>query len=147
MAINLSLYSMIKPHLGMKNLMTILLAAIVGEIALAVLTTIAQEVLFGGIDYYISSNFDLVFGGMATFPSRRFGRMHRLPDCQKSKFLATLDHIIFDYRRDGLLDWYGKDFQVPFGSVLRSGLSLIIGVWAGYYFMVRRWGTRVDATL
>jgi hypothetical protein len=45
----------------------IILAAVPGEFALIILTTVAQEVLFNGIDYNTSPKFDLVLGGMATF--------------------------------------------------------------------------------
>jgi hypothetical protein len=45
----------------------IILAAVPGEFALIILTTVAQEVLFNGIDSNTSPKFDLVLGGMATF--------------------------------------------------------------------------------
>ncbi|HMB63167.1 MAG TPA: hypothetical protein VKN36_08855, partial [Eudoraea sp.] len=44
----------------------IILAAVIGEIALVLLTTVAQEVLYNGISYYTSSSSDLIFGGLAT---------------------------------------------------------------------------------
>ena len=50
-----------------KSLILIILATVVGEIALILLTTFAQEVLFDGISYLYSSNFDIYVGGFMTF--------------------------------------------------------------------------------
>ncbi len=53
----------------------ILLATVLGEVALILLTTVAQEVMFDGIDYYTSALGDIFFGGLATFIAAVFSGM------------------------------------------------------------------------
>ena len=49
-----------------KRFFIILIAAIAGEIALVLFTTLAQEVIVDGVQWGVSSTGDLILGGVAT---------------------------------------------------------------------------------
>lgn len=126
-----------------KTILWIILAALGGEVALALFTTVAQEVLFGGIDFYTSSLFDMVFGGLATFmaailagsvASMIIKNRNYWPHVLISLLVvAEMSYLISKGRTSGPL-WFS----------IASGLSLILGVWFGYYLM-RKWAQDVTA--
>lgn len=124
----------------------IVLAALIGEIALALFTTIAQEVLFDGIDYYTSTNFELIIGGIATFiaailagcfASLAIKNKNHWPHSIISLLIvAEMIYLVVTGRTSGPL-WFS----------FSSGLSLIIGIWSGYYLMKRsNWRTSTTAS-
>lgn len=106
-------------------------AALVGEIALVLTTTFAQEILFNGISYTHSSNFDLVWGGIATFIAAIIsgwlatyigGNKNIWPSCIISIIIMIeMSYLILSHRTHDPL-WFD----------ILAGLSLIIGIWIGY---------------
>lgn len=114
-----------------RKILTIVFSAVIGEIALIALTTVAQEVMFDGIDYYRSAPSDVVFGGLATLIASAL-----------AGFIASLivrgnsvvPHIIISvliFLETLLLIGTGV-LNGPLWFDLLSGLSLIPGVWAGH---------------
>lgn len=120
-------------HTGsMKTFLAIILAAVLGEITLILGTTLAQEVLFDGIDYYTSPMSDIVFGGLATFIAAVLaGVVAAMP----VKAVSRLPHLIIS-----LIIVMETTYLMASGSLngplwfdLLALASLIIGVWAGHY--------------
>lgn len=110
----------------------IFLAVVLGEISLILLTTIAQEVMFDGIDYYTSPLSDIFFGGLATFfASVLAGLVASLPVHCKS----VLPHIILScliLLETTVLLITGV-LSGPLWFDILSGLSLIPGIWVGHF--------------
>jgi hypothetical protein len=110
----------------------IILAAVLGELALILLTTIAQEVLFNGIDYNTSSLFEIFFGGLATFIAAILAGLltsyivkgsTMTPHWIISAFIvAEMTYLIASEVLTG-----------PIWFEILSGLSLIVGVLAGHF--------------
>ncbi len=110
----------------------IVLATLLGEVALILLTTVAQEVMFDGIDYHESPLSDIFFGGIATFIAAVLAGMvaslfvrgrtlipHLIISCL---ILIEMSYLMASGSLNG-----------PFWFDILSGLSLIVGVWAGHY--------------
>lgn len=110
----------------------IILAAILGEIALILLTTVAQEVMFDGIDYYTSPLSDIFFGGLATFIAAVLaGMVAAIP----VKGISGMPHLIISIiivLETAYLMISGV-LNGPVWFDLLASCSLIIGVWAGHY--------------
>lgn len=108
------------------------LAIILGEIALILLTTVAQEVLFDGIRYHTSTWSVLIFGGLATFLAavtagwiaRVVARKYR------SVVPAVISLIILVETSYLIIKQVSGD---PLWFDILAGLSLVIGIWLGYY--------------
>lgn len=116
--------------------MRIVLATLVGEIALILLTTFAQEVLFDGIRYSTSSNFDIYVGGFATFLAAIFAGVivsiinkgkNYIPQIIISTLIFLETTFLISTSRTG----------DPIWADALAGLSLILGIWLGR-FIVRR---------
>ncbi|MCM8568281.1 hypothetical protein NE848_02760 [Gramella jeungdoensis] len=107
------------------------MAAIIGEIVLVLLTTVAQEILVDGVHFGISSNKDLIIGGLATliagiltgFVTSFLGGGSKWPVSIIS-FLIVLETF--------LLIYFQKINNPVWFSIL-SSLSLIASVWVGFY--------------
>lgn len=110
----------------------IILAAIVGEIALILLTTIAQEVMFDGIDFYTSPMADIVFGGLATFIAAVLAGMVAAFPVKAASWVPQLIISIIIVLETAYLMASGALNGPVWFDLLASG-SLIIGVWAGHY--------------
>ena len=119
-----------------KRIARIFLAVIAGEAALVLLTTIAQEVLFNGIDYYTSGRSDMILGGLATLLAAVIAgaiaaiipedRIHIPPLVISMIILLEVSYLYTAGILTGPL-WF---------DVL-SGLSLVAGIWMGYYIILR----------
>ncbi len=119
-----------------KRIARIFLAVIAGEAALVLLTTVAQEVLFNGIDYYTSSRSDMILGGLATLLAAVIAgaiaaiipkdRIHIPPLVISMIILLEVSYLYTAGILTGPL-WF---------DVL-SGLSLVAGIWMGYYIILR----------
>lgn len=115
-----------------RRILCILLATIVGELILIVLTTLAQEVLFNGIDYDTSSLSDIFFGGLTTFLAAVLAGMTaalivRGRTLLPHLFISLLILLEMVYLvTSGLLSG-------PLWFDTLSGLGLIIGVWTGHF--------------
>ncbi|MEW7289288.1 hypothetical protein [Aquimarina sp. 2304DJ70-9] len=115
-----------------KQILFAILAIILGEIALILCTTIAQEVLFNGINSH-SSISTIVFGGFFTFlaavvagwVSRIIGRNYTItiPSVISFFILAEITYLIFS----GIT-------QDPVWFDILAGSGLIIGIWIGYHY-------------
>lgn len=114
------------------NILKILLAVLLGEVSLILLTTVAQEVMFDGIDYYNSPLSDIFFGGIATFIAAVLAGMvaslivrgttlipHIIISCL---IMVEMSYLLASGTLNG-----------PFWFDILSGFSLIVGVWAGHY--------------
>lgn len=110
----------------------IILAALVGEIVLILLTTVAQEVLFDGIDYYNSSMFDIFFGGIATFIAAVIaGLVAALIVRGKTVVPQLIISVIIVVETSALI--LTGVLHGPLWFDIAGGFSLILGVWAGHF--------------
>lgn len=110
----------------------IILAALVGEIALILLTTVAQEVMFDGIDYFASSLSDIFFGGLATFLAAVLaGMAASLVVGGRTVAPHIVISIIIIIETTSLI--LTGVLSGPVWFDILGGLSLILGVWAGHY--------------
>jgi len=114
----------------------ILLAVLAGYLALILLTTVAQEVMFSGIDYYDSPRDDLIFGGLATFIAAVFSGMVAAILVDGRSVIPHLVISILILTETTYLILSGT-LRGPLWFDILSGLALIIGVWAGH-FAIRR---------
>lgn len=127
-----------------KAILWILLAVLIGEIALVMLTTIAQEVLFDGIDYYTSTHFDLIIGGLATFVASIIaGCVAALAIKNKNHWPHSIISLLIVAEMTYLVSTAKISDPLWFSFI--SGLYLIIGIWAGYFIMKRTsWKTSAN---
>ncbi len=112
----------------------VLLAIIAGEAALVLLTSVAQEVLFNGIDFYTSGRLDIILGGLATILAAVMAgaiaavipedRNHIPPLVISVIILLETSYLI----STGILPG-------PFWFDVLSGLSLVAGIWLGYFII------------
>ncbi|MFZ1806084.1 MAG: hypothetical protein WAU36_02625 [Cyclobacteriaceae bacterium] len=111
------------------------LAIVLGEIALVLLTTVAQEVIYDGISYRSSSLPDIIIGGMLTVLAAVLagvvasfigGKENHRPH----GFISLLIIMEMTYLISSGLT---KD---PLWFDILAGLSLVAGVWIG--FLIRR---------
>ncbi len=119
--------------MALKNLIFMILAIALGEIALILLTTIAQEVVFDGVSYHASTMTTIVFGGFFTFLAagiagfiaRITGRYYTLiiPSVISFFIITEMTYLIFSGAT--------KD---PVWFDLISGSGLIVGIWVGYHY-------------
>jgi hypothetical protein len=116
-----------------KLVLNTILAVIAGEVALAVLTTIAQEVLVDGVHWGISSTFDLLLGGIATLIAGVAsgvlaviigGRGNSWPHIFLSLLIATETSYLIVSEKIGNPLWFA----------ILSAAGLIAAVWLGFYF-------------
>jgi hypothetical protein len=115
-----------------KNIIRIILAILGGEIALIILTTIAQEVLFKGIRYNSSSNFELIFGGLATFIAAVLaGYVARIINKEGNKLIPLVISMIIITETTYLISINLSKDPVWFDAI--AGASLVVGVWLGFY--------------
>lgn len=115
-----------------RRLVFIFLAALAGEFVLVGLTTLAQEVLFDGIDYYTSSLSDIFLGGLATFLAAVLAGVIAAIIVRGR---TPLPHLIIS-----LLIVLEMAYLITSGLLpgpvwfdLLSGLGLIIGIWTGHF--------------
>ena len=115
-----------------KKAVMIILAVVLGEITLILLTTVAQEIMFDGIDYYSSPLSDIFFGGLATFLAAVLAGMAA---AVLVKGTSRAPHLIISLiilletiylLASGILNG-------PLWFDLLSAIALIVGVWAGHY--------------
>ncbi|MDH3246848.1 MAG: hypothetical protein OEM26_19660 [Saprospiraceae bacterium] len=117
---------------GIKKAMWILGSIVVGELALAVLTTIAQEVIFDGIGYNESPFWELLVGGILTvlaaigagWIARKIIRKRRLIIPLGIAVLILIESYYLVFIR-------GSD--QPLWFEMLAVLSLIFGIWFGFY--------------
>ena len=109
------------------------LAVLVGEIALVLLTTLAQEVLFNGISYSESSQAELIFGGLATFIAAVLaGYIAALIGGLKNSWPHLIISVLIIIEMSYLIsNDLTKD---PLWFDMLAGFSLILGVWIGLWF-------------
>lgn len=112
----------------------IILAVILGEIALILLTTIAQEVLYDGISFATSSNIDMIFGGLATFVAAVIAGIIAVAITRGSTRIPPTIISILIFAEMTYLMLSGK-LNNPIWFDILSGLSLILGIWLGYYIV------------
>ena len=112
----------------------VILAIVLGEISLVLLTTIAQEVLYDGISFATSSNNDIMFGGLATFLAAVIAGIVAAAITKASTRVPPSIISILVLAEMTYLMISGKLTNPIWFDVL-SGLSLILGIWLGYYIV------------
>ena len=114
-----------------KQIIRVTAAILVGEIALIILATVAQEVLFNGITYNASSNFELMFGGLATFIAAILsGFVARLVSKTYHIAVPIGISILITAEMTYLITINQTKDPIWFDVV--AGISLIVGIWIGY---------------
>lgn len=115
-----------------KVILKIIAAVILGEIALILLTTVAQVVLVDGVYWATSSNQDLAVGGGATLlagiisgflASLIVGKDNYIPHIFISILIASETIYLFSTGR----------FNEPLWFDFVSSALLVITIWIGYY--------------
>ncbi len=117
----------------LKNIIFCILAIFLGEIVLILCTTLAQEVLFDGVNSR-SSVPVVVFGGFFTFLaavlagliSRTIGRVYAItiPSVISFFIISEMAYLIFS----GIT-------QDPVWFDILAGSGLISGIWIGYHYL------------
>ena len=114
-----------------KSLILIILATVVGEIALILLTTFAQEVLFDGISYLYSSNFDIYVGGFMTFLAAVVAGMIAALIVKGQSVIPHLVITVLISAETTYLIMSGNTTDPVWADAL-AGLSLVVGIWLGH---------------
>lgn len=112
----------------------IILASVLGEISLVLLTTIVQEVLFDGISFATSSNSEMIFGGLATFFAAVIAGVIAAAITKGSSVIPPIFISILIFAEMTYLMLSGK-LDNPIWFDILSGLSLILGIWLGNYIV------------
>jgi hypothetical protein len=125
-----------KDHIGLgpraRKIGGIVLATLVGEVLLILLTTVAQEIMFDGINYYESSLSDIFFGGLATFLAAVLsGMAASVVVGGRTVIPHALISVIVIIETTSLI--LTGVVSGPAWFDILGGLSLILGVWAGHY--------------
>ena len=118
------------------NYKYIILASVLGEIALILLTTIVQEVLFDGISFATSTNIDMIFGGLATFFAAVIAGIIAAAITKASTRIPSII-ISMLIVAEMIYLWLSGTLDDPIWLDMLSGLSLIMGIWLGYYVVKR----------
>lgn len=119
----------------------IILASVLGEIAFILLTTISQEVLYDGISFATSSNLDIIFGGFATFIAAVIAGIIAAAIVKASTYIPhTIISILILVEMAYLMN-SGK-LANPIWFDILSGLSLIMGIWLGYFIVKKHLKSR-----
>lgn len=117
----------------MKNrVLKTVLAAIIGELALALLTTVAQEIIVDGVHIDTSSTYTLLVGGVATFlagiiagiiASVIGGRVNPRPHLIITVLIVAETTYLILAGKTGNPLWFA----------IVSSLALVGSVWVGFY--------------
>lgn len=119
----------------MKNsVFRIILATVVGEALLVLLTTVAQEVLFDGISYSTSSDFDIYVGGFATFVAAVLAGMAASLIVKGQNHVPQIIITFLISAETTYLIVAGKTTDPIWADAL-AGLSLVVGVWLGHFIV------------
>lgn len=121
----------------MNKYLRIGLAILLGEIALIILATVAQEVLFDGISYVKSSKTELLLGGFATFIAAVLSGLVARLVMKNPNYIVPLGISLLITAETTYLITAGKTGDPLFADVL-AGLSLIAGIWIGFYWIDRK---------
>ncbi len=113
------------------KILKVLLAIFVGELILILATTFAQEVLFDGIS--LASPWPtLIAGGLATFLAAVLaGYAARFIIKEPIKIVAIVISLLIVIETSYLISGNKTADPVWFDSL--AGISLVLGVWIGFY--------------
>ena len=114
----------------------IILATVFGEALLILLTTVAQEVLFDGISYSTSSDFDIYVGGLATFVAAVLAGVAASLIVKGQNHVPQLIITFLISAETTYLIVAGKTTDPIWADAL-AGLSLVVGVWLGHFIVQR----------
>jgi hypothetical protein len=118
----------------MKNALLIALAVFIGFASLTLFTAIAQEVFFDGISFTNSPLPSLIIGGgLSVLGAVLAGALARLV---YSPYKIIVPIIISIFIVADTTNLIVNDITVdPAWFDIAAGISLIIGVWFGYYYI------------
>lgn len=117
--------------MDMNKIVRIILAILVGEIALALFTTIAQEVVFDGISFSSSPLSHLIIGGLLTVLAAVLaGVVARLISKNYYPVVPAIISLFIILETIWLITQVKTGDPVWFDII--AGLSLVGGIWGGY---------------
>lgn len=116
----------------LKNLLFISIGIILGEVALVVFTTLAQEVIFDGIHFYKSDNFTLLVGGFLTWLAAILaGMVARIAGKSLCWYIPAGITVLIIVETLYLIS--NGISSGPLWFEFLAAASLITGIWIGYY--------------
>jgi hypothetical protein len=124
----------------------IILATIIGEMALVLFTTVAQEVLFDGIRYSTSPNFDIYVGGFATFIAAVLAGLVASYIVNGNSYVPALLISVLITGETTYLITSEATQDPPWADAL-AGLSLVLGIWLGYYLIGKFFAKKTNRTI
>lgn len=119
--------------MNFKNILRVVAATILGEIALIIFAFIAQEVLVNGIRYNSATIFELTFGGIATFTAAVLaGVVARLVNGEYNFIVPLVISILITLETTYLISTnFTKD---PIWFDVAGASSLVLAVWLGFLY-------------
>lgn len=110
-----------------------LLGIVLGEVALILLTTLAQEVIYDGISYNSSPTVDVLSGGLLTMLAAVFSGIIAAYAGGKGNYWPhVFISIIISIEMTYLIS-AGITGDPIWFDVL-AGFSLVVGIWIGFLF-------------
>lgn len=125
--------------MNLKFIFLVLIATVIGEVVLVLLTTVAQEVLVDGVHLKTSSNGDLILGGGATLLAGVItGFIVSLIVGKANKIAHILISILISLESTYLI--LSNKVSGPLWFDVLSAILLIASIWLGYslYMRVKR---------
>jgi hypothetical protein len=116
--------------MNLSKILRITLSIIIGEVALVLATTLAQEVLFDGIGLS-SPPSELLFGGVATFVAAIIAGIAARFSLNQQSFIIPISMSILIATEMTYLILANRTNDPVWFDIL-AGSSLIIGVWIGF---------------
>ncbi len=114
------------------KILFIILGIVMGEIALVLFTSFAQEVVFDGISYNTSDNTTLIIGGLLTFAAAILaGVVARIVGRTYTRIIPLVISVIIIIEMTYLITSGITNDPVWFDII--AGGSLILGIWVGYH--------------
>lgn len=114
------------------KIIRIIAGIVAGEVALVLLTTLAQEVLFDGISYLGSSTITLIAGGALTIVAAiGAGTIARVVGRKEYIVIPSVISVLIIMEMSYLIGAGITTDPVWFDAL--AGLSLVLGIWFGYF--------------
>lgn len=112
------------------HILRIILAVVAGEFLLVLLTTIAQETIFGGISYTHSPTSHLILGGAGTFLAAFIAGLAAYLVVRRQSLIPNIVISLLILAESTWLIFY-RPSPDPLWFELMASFSLLVGVWLG----------------